>query len=1801
MAVYLDVEARLDRAAAAAAAKEVTALFDGVGRGINKGLSGALSEGLKSFSTAGSRAQIELLQNKLVEASQAETLLAQKAEAASVRSVASWRAAEAAVDKYGAASARAMKATAGAIDASAMATAATNKHAKSVDDSKSAHDDLAAAVAGSTGAITRFHQAATIASTAVVGGFVAAAVDATKAAGNFQVQLTRLETVGGELPKNLKTVHDGLMNLASTTGWNPTELATGMLKVEQAGYRGTDALTVMKAAAQAAAEEGVGLDEAANAVTTTLHDYHLKADQAADATSKVIEAARLGKTTFSEFTGALHNVEPTAAAVGESLNDLLATLGMLTQSGMHPDQASQNLNHALSSLGNIQPKQREMLAAIGLDPRQIPQDIKSKGYIGTAQEIRSAVNRRIGPNGNVILDAFENNPASQALEHEQYAKLNAAEKDVADRIMNGQLSYKEFRKSRGGLGYTEAKIVDAWATTHENNQGFNRVLKSLNTDQLGVMQALQTAVGGQDNARTLLQVTDQNNPEALQHRQEIADAHADSNGDVLEWNRSQQNFNAQWKDLKASIYSLKIEFGEDFLPTATKWVHSLETGVHWMQQHRALVKDLIEDATVLSGLFVGMKLSNALISTVKQFNSNLGLTKKSADQANTSLRESGPSAQAGAAGVKNASIEEASAQGRVKNAVYQANQELRQSGNAARQGASGVQSATTEEVGAEQRVRTAAEEANVQLRGAGAAAEAGAAGVTAAANTEIGAMNRVMSAAGKARGALALVGGMAASMGGDALQANTRENTNPHKLGVIASDAGNMAMAGAAVGSVIPGVGTALGGGIGALLGGGYAVWDQYFSGDHDVAAPDNPTPDMGPVPVVPDTSQPTPDTSQPTPDLTPPTPESQPETPDAPYAGGGDGGAGGKKKKDQDPLDEDLKRFEHLQTEANEIQRRIADDRNSNAPSRTAEIPWLQKKLDEINKELAGIRGEGKRGSGGSSPFMPVKLDDNWLQGGMPSLVRNTIGFLEDLVLGPLEVAAFHGIPDFAGAGGKGRRSKGGRRSHEEGLGAEVPDGLLGGGMPGALPGTRSAGQGVIPVFVTNWASGGPLAPGGGGPGGGPEGIGSGSRSGAFGGGASGSGGGSFSGGYSGPGLGASSPAATFDLNGPLTADQIRSLSPAQQKQLLLNAFSGGRAASPAFVGANGGPYTGQDAALAAALKSKGFTDSEITGLVALNGVESGNWSHPESIMGFTNSQTGPGIAAHVGGFKEMWDRRQRTGAVPDAGMPGTGLDAQGNVTDPNAYARWLLKLEGYSSTTDYAGNHYPRGMFMSDDAYAKSVAQSYKPAPGGSRGPAPSASSSAPASPGKDGHHTFYDQWYGGLPPARDSDAAHLPPDVVAYARQHGMLDANGNVIGQLPQNLPKSVAPPVKMQPDFAKLGPRPPKPGPPPGPQQEYDSSNPRANEGWWNDPKSGTHGFNYNKLGQTIKSGVLGLDNWLGFAKGGKVGYFATGGPSGTDTIPAWLTPGEFVMNADATRQYLPYLQSMNKGARFSTGGLVPPQYWAPGTDNPVQPSPSAPAPQVQGQGQLPNVKNPGTEKPQGSGQSMRASVPGAPQPPAPGAPGSTPTGPQPTGVGAATPGERKGMSDIATPGADAQQPGATLPASPGIGFSGGLIGAAEGAAEGGASGLNMLAPGAGSAASAAMQIGFQELNRAASYGAQVGGILMKGLGETFTVSSSSTGGDWSKTIPGRLLSGIAGVRPAGENTAGQTQQPLSSGQDGGYANTGDNNTSFHIHGNVNVNSATPKDFYDQMEDHFNQRYTQASYAIPSGSLTGMRN
>lgn len=57
-----------------------------------------------------------------------------------------------------------------------------------------------------------------------------------------------------------------------------------------------------------------------------------------------------------------------------------------------------------------------------------------------------------------------------------------------------------------------------------------------------------------------------------------------------------------------------------------------------------------------------------------------------------------------------------------------------------------------------------------------------------------------------------------------------------------------------------------------------------------------------------------------------------------------------------------------------------------------------------------------------------------------------------------------------------------------------------------------------------------------------------------------------------------------------------------------------------------------------------------------------------------------------------------------------------------------------------------------------------------------------------------------------------------------------------------------------------------------------------------------------------------------------------GEPRGTDTVPAWLTPGEFVMNAEAVRMFEPEIEDMNNKGRevqMQQGGTIP-EYSADG-------------------------------------------------------------------------------------------------------------------------------------------------------------------------------------------------------------------------------------------------------------------------------
>ncbi|WP_090601415.1 phage tail tape measure protein [Mycobacterium lentiflavum] len=1536
--MFLDVESRLDRRAVEATARELRTLFSGLGGNISRDLTSSLGKAFGAFDTTAARAELGRLETAWRRAADVEADSARRMEVAAAK-------AAAATERYGADSARAMQAQAVAArsqreftDALVANEAAHQAHTRALQDSAAA-----ATVAG------RAWNAVGIGSLAVFTGSV---LEATKAAGDFQQTQTKLVTSAGETTANLKIVSDGLLQMAGQVGYSAQELSKGMYIVESGGYHGAEGLKVMQAAAQGAKAEQSDLTTVNNALTTSLHDFKFGADQAADVMSKLIAAVSMGKTNIQDFSGAMHSVEPVAAAIGSSQNlntqqmqhlmaDVYGIGAQMTQTGMSADQSMQLMGHAFQKMLNPTQQMRDMLGALGIDSQELSAHLGERGLAGTLQVVQQAIQQHT-QNGKVNLDVMYQSQQTARAEAAAFNALPGPARAVAQEIKDGTLSYKEFRKSRGGLSVEMANEVGQWNALNNKLTGFSSLIKSGIGNQLDFDQALKLSTGDQETFQIAVQTTGDNAAKTNEKIRLIDQTVREHDGTVKGFNETQETLNAKMADAKAAFGAAAIEIGSAFVPFMTSAANVAKDVGDAMEKHPAIMHAVVDGLGAVGAAWASIKLMN-IVGTL--------------------------------------------------------------------------------------------------------------AGITTGLSSMTAAENAAAVSAGGLKGALAGIAGAAGPVIGSVVAADTFSKQ--------AEDSSNPVM---------------------------------HFLGD---TFRHNPLSAYGIFNMITDR-----------------------KADGGPVHGRGPNGI--------DSVHAILAPGEHVLTH-----------HDVSAMGGHAGVYAFRQSLHgglAVRRQYGGAIGPD------------VQVAHGMVGTGYSQAARNDCsGMVGRVVLGALGIPGAGGLPTTKnmgpwlaalgfkpGIGGPGAISVGwydhGGGPNDGHAAMTLSDGenAESGGSHGNFlvgPGAAGAASSQFDhhMFLPNLYGEGP---GGGMPGG-------------FGG----------AGGMGGGGMGGGIPAGARAGTGPGGQQGYYTANPekvASAEERLRHIDEEIRIAEERKANLKA------DASQA----EKDRLNEELRHLHA---------ERDQEQVRLQRAQQGTFHASGAGG--------RGMGGSPFLPVPLAdkfGLDkGLGGVVEWGIGALEDMVL-GPLETAAWAalGNSMGAGMgmppgpgdagFGAPRVIPADLAANIGPEGGGgpSGSPAPSSSS---GSPGK-GAETWWGGWHPSKPGPTAPAAPGMGPMVPDWARPYGIQG-------------------PMSGFGLTAPGGPHPALPG------NGMIPASPN-----WQDmlvPGSGTPSSavpGSRATGPLIMPGYTGGAPWIpGFTPGFAAGGLSTdwpGGPKGTDTIPAWLSPGEFVMNSNATSSFLPQLQAMNMAGRFGAGGLVP-QYWAPGTDQPVQP----------GQGQLPNTQNPGTQKPQGSDKpALQAMLPGGqkqadaqPGPPGP------PPGPSPAGLGAASAGQAKGLEGLATPGADTQSPGQNLPPSPGIGFSGGIIGGVEGAAEGAASAAgDMFAPGSGAAASAVMSIGFQELNRAAAYGAQAGGILAQGVLETFIPTSSAAGGDFSETIPGRLLSGIAGARPASPNTAGQTKQPNPGDQQGGYTSTsgqagggGFPGDYYHnqFHGPVTIQANSPRELYDSLSEH----------------------
>ncbi len=380
-----------------------------------------------------------------------------------------------------------------------------------------------------------------------------------KMAADFESSTTRLVTSAGEARSNLDADRDGILKMAGAVGYSAEELSKALYTVNSGGQHGAEGLKVLQAAAEGAKTENASLVTVADAVTSVLQDYHLKADDAATVTSKLVAATGAGKTTFQELAGSMASVLPVASANHVSLNDILGDLASMTVHGMSAQQAAQNLTDVINHMAGPTMVQSKELAVFGINAQNLSADLGTKGLSGTLNEIAAAIQSKMGPGSTKVITDL-----TTALH-----SLPPAVQEVASKVLDGTSTMGEFSKAASHLDVIGSKQAKSFATLAGSFHQIGSETLSGGQIMQSYSGALQKATGDSTGLRTALMLTGENSGTTSKAIGAVSGAATEAGNHVKGWGEIQETFNQRASQAGASLGALGISIGEKLLPVVS--------------------------------------------------------------------------------------------------------------------------------------------------------------------------------------------------------------------------------------------------------------------------------------------------------------------------------------------------------------------------------------------------------------------------------------------------------------------------------------------------------------------------------------------------------------------------------------------------------------------------------------------------------------------------------------------------------------------------------------------------------------------------------------------------------------------------------------------------------------------------------------------------------------------------------------------------------------------------------------------------------------------------------------------------------------------------------------------------------------------------------------------------------------------------------------------------------------------------------------------------------------------------------
>lgn len=214
----------------------------------------------------------------------------------------------------------------------------------------------------------------------------AAAAEGLKLSSSFQDGMAKVSTLVDTSVTDMTKLAQGVRKVSDETGMSVTDLAEAEYQALSASVDAAHVTEFLEVAAKGARAGFTSTSTAIDGLTTVINSYKMETTDAGKVMDEFLMTQNLGKTTVDALAQGIGQVATNASLAGVKLEDLMASLAVLTKNGIQTPQAITQMKSLINAIQKQSTDAAKTAQSIGLDFSEA--HLKAVGFSNFLQEIK---------------------------------------------------------------------------------------------------------------------------------------------------------------------------------------------------------------------------------------------------------------------------------------------------------------------------------------------------------------------------------------------------------------------------------------------------------------------------------------------------------------------------------------------------------------------------------------------------------------------------------------------------------------------------------------------------------------------------------------------------------------------------------------------------------------------------------------------------------------------------------------------------------------------------------------------------------------------------------------------------------------------------------------------------------------------------------------------------------------------------------------------------------------------------------------------------------------------------------------------------------------------------------------------------------------------------------------------------------------------------------------------------------------------------------------------------------------------